>query len=127
MILATPPAVDVLNASATATTAGLITVPLGRWFTGNVQLSTSVSVAGTSAPHVNYTVTGGTTGAAPATGSTLSRLTVTGLALTTVTSADTNEIFVYGGDPAGGGTGCTIDFTAGATGSSSVTINGFLI
>lgn len=127
MILAAPTPSDCLNASATATTAGMITVPLGRWFTGNIQLSTSVAVAGTSVPHVNYTIQAGTTGAFPATGSILARLTVTGLALTTVTDSDTTEVLVYGGDPNGGGTGCTLDFTAGASGSSSVTINGFLI
>lgn len=122
MILASPPNVDIINASATATTAGLVTVPGGRWLTANVQLSTSVAVAGTSVPTVTYVVPGGTSGAAPANGSVLARLTVTGLALTTVTDSDTTEILVWGGDD-----GCTINFTAGAAGTSSVVINGFLM
>ena len=124
MILADPSPSGIRNASATTTTSGMVTVPAGNWFTANVQLSTSVAVAGTSVPRVTYTVPGGASGAFPADGSVLARLTVTGLALTTVTDSDTTEILVYGGDS---GPGCTLDFTAGASGSSSVTINGFLI
>jgi len=125
MILATPPASDVINASATATTSGIVTVPGGRWLTASVQLSASVSAVGSSNPTVTYVVPGGTSNAAPANGSTLARINVTGLSLTTVAVSGTNEIFVYGGDPEDGG--CTLDFTAGAAGTSSVTINGFLI
>lgn len=122
MILASPTNTDIVNASATATTASIVTVPGGRWLTANIQLSTSVAVAGTSVPRVTYVVPGGTSGADPANGSVLARLTVTGLALTTVTDSDTTEILVWGGD-----NGCTLDFTAGASGTSSVTINGFLL
>lgn len=122
MISAIPNASDIINASATATTTSIVTVPGGRWLTAEVQLATSVAVAGTSVPKVTYVIPGGTSGAAPANGSTLARLTVTGLALTTVTDSNTTEILVYGGD-----NGCTLDFTAGASGSSSVTINGFLL
>lgn len=122
MINALPAASDIINASATATTATMITVPGGRVFTATVQLSASISAVGTSVPTVTWTVPGGTSGAAPATGSTLARLTLTGLNLTTVSDSDSTEILVYGGD-----NGCTIGFTAGATGSSSCVINGFLI
>jgi hypothetical protein len=124
MIQVNPPASDIVNASATATTAGMVTVPAGKWLSADVQISSSISVAGTSTPHLNYTIPGGVTNAAPANGSVLSRLTLTGLALTTVTDSNTTEILVYGGDT---GSGCTLDFTAGASGTSSITINGFLI
>lgn len=122
MIQVNPPASDIINASATATTVGIVTVPGGRWLSADVQLSASISVAGTSVPRVNYVIPGGTSGAAPANGSVLARISLTGLALTTVNDSNTTEILVYGGD-----NGCTLDFTAGATGASSVTINGFLI
>lgn len=122
MILAAPTPSDIIGVSATATTTGIVTVPGGRWLTANIQLSASVSVLGNSNPTVNYVVPGGTTGAAPANGTVLARVNVTGLALTTVNETDTTEILVYGGD-----NGCTLNFTAGAAGTSSVTINGFLI
>lgn len=122
MIEALPPASDIVNASATSTTTSLVSVPGGRWLTADVQLSASISAAGSSVPVVTYQVPGGTSGAAPADGSVLARLTLTGLALTTVTDSNTVSIHVYGGD-----NGCTIDFTAGATGTSSCVINGFLL
>jgi uncharacterized protein RhaS with RHS repeats len=122
MIQVNPPTSDIINASATATTSGIVTVPGGRWLTANVQLSASVSVLGNSNPTVTYVIPGGTSDAAPANGSVLARINVTGLALTTVADSDTTEIIVYGGD-----NGCTLNFTAGAAGTSSVTINGFLI
>lgn len=123
MILASPPASDVINYSGTATATGVVTVPGGRWLTANIQLSTTVAnVAGTSSPHVTYVVPGGTSGASPANGSVLARITATSLLGQAVTAQDTTEIIVWGGD-----NGCTLDFTAGASGSSSVTINGFLI
>lgn len=122
MIQVTIPASDIVNYSGAASATNIVTVPGGRWLTADVQLSTSVAVAGTSVPTVTYNVPAGTSGAAPAGGSVLARLTVTGLALTTVTDSNTTGIYVYGGD-----NGCTLDFTAGASGTSSVVINGFLI
>lgn len=122
MIQALPPASDIVNGSATSTTAGFVSIPGGRWLTASVQLAASVSAAGSSVPTVTFQVTGGTSGAAPADNSVLARLSLTGLSLTTVADSCSTEILVYGGD-----NGCTLDFTAGATGSSSVTVNGFLL
>lgn len=122
MISAVPAASDIINASATATTAGIVTVPGGRWLTADVQLSAAVAVAGTATPSVTYVVPGGTTGAAPANGSVLARISSSGLLASASSVANTTEILVYGGD-----NGCTINFTAGAAGVSSVTINGFLL
>ena len=122
MIYSNPSAADTINASATATTTGIVTVPGTRWLTADVQLSTTVAVAGTSTPTVTYVVPGGTAGAAPANGSTLARVTATGLATAGAGATGYTTILVYGGD-----NGCTLNFTAGAAGTSSVTINGFLI
>lgn len=122
MIVAGPPASDIINASATANSTGIVTVPGGRWFTANVQLSASHTIAGTAIPRVTYVVPGGTSGAAPGNGSVLARLSVTGLALTTITDSNTTEILVWGGD-----NGCTLDFNTGGASSASVTINGFLL
>lgn len=122
MIQTTVSAADIVNASATTTTAAIVTVPGGRWLTADVQLSASVAVAGTSSPTVTYVVPGGTSGAAPANGAVLARVTAAGLLAAASATTGMTEIFVYGGD-----NGCTINFTAGAAGASSVVINGFLI
>lgn len=119
MILASPPASDIINASATATNASLISVPAERWLTANVQLSAVQSGAGTASPNVTWTATG--SGFGPASGSTLARIVVGGLLGIINGDSDTTEILVYGGDSGG-----TISFTASGT-SSSVTINGFLM
>lgn len=117
MILVSPPASDLINASATATNATLITVPAGRWFSADVQLSATQSGAGTASPNVTWTGTG--SGFGPANG-TLARINVGGLLGIINGDSNTTEILVYGGDSGG-----TIGFTASGT-SSSVTINGFL-
>lgn len=122
MILVAPPASDILCASAVATTAGIVSIPGGRWYTANVQIAASVALAATGTPRITYTVPGGTSGAAPANATVLARLSITGLALTTVSNSSTTEILVYGGD-----NGCTLDFNTGGASSASVTINGFLI
>jgi hypothetical protein len=125
VILADPIPGDIVNASATATTTGLVTVPGGRNLTATVQLSASVTATGaTCTPFLVFTVPGGTSGAAPANGAVLARLTAaTAIASTSgVSVSDTTEIYVYGGD-----NGCTLDFTAGASGTSSVVVSGFLI
>lgn len=122
MILETPPGTDILNASATSTTSGMITVPDGRWFTGNIQLSATQSGAGTATPSVTWTGSG--TNFAPASGSTVARIMVGGVLGVINGDTDTMEILVYGGDA--GSTGGTLNFTASGT-SSSCVINGFLI
>lgn len=122
MILASPPSVDIVNYSGTTTATGVVFIPGNRWLTADIQLSCSHTIAGTATPRVTYVIPGGTSGAAPASGSVLARLSVTGLALTTITDSNTTSILVYGGD-----NGCTLDFNTGSASSASVTINGFLI
>ena len=104
---------------ATRTTTGtLVTVPAGRWYTGDLVLSAAVSVAGTSTPVV--TVNG--TNASPAAGTVVARINLTGLALSTVSDSATIGVIVKAPPE----NDVTIDFTAGATGTSSASLNGFV-
>lgn len=101
-----------------STTGTVLTVPAGMQWSGSVLLTASVAVAGTSAPQVT---TAGTN-VAPASGSIVHRLSVTGLALTTVVDSATLEVVVR----APSENDVTLEFTAGASGTSTVTANGFL-
>jgi len=120
VILASPPNTDIVNASATASATGIVSIPAGRWLTANVQMCINENLAGTGSIALIYK--NSTTNAAPANNSVLARLQLTGLALTEFALTDTMEILVWGGD---GGT--TIDYTVTGTTSNSVVINGFLI
>lgn len=104
--------------STRTTTGTLVTVPAGKWYTANVILSATVAVAGASNP----TITVNGTGAAPASGTVIARINLAGLALSTISDAIETEILVR----APVGNDITIDFTAGANGTSSATINGFV-
>lgn len=104
--------------AATRTTSGtLITVPAGKWYTGDLILSAAVSVAGSSISTVS---TGGTS-PSPSIGTVIARLNVVGLALTTICDSVSCEILVYGGDE-----GATIEYTAGANGTNSASVNGYI-
>lgn len=118
MIVVTPPSADILSASATTTTGSMISVPAGRWFTGQIQLSAVQSGAGTASPNVTWTATG--TDFAPASGSVVARIQTGGLLGVISSDSNTVECFVYGGDSGG-----TLNFNA--SGTSSCVINGFLI
>lgn len=100
-----------------ATTGTLVTVPAGHWYTADVVISASVSVAGASNP----TVTVNGAGAFPAPGTVVARLNITGLSLATTSDTIHTEILVK----APAENDITIDFTAGAAGTSSASINGF--
>lgn len=104
--------------ATTRTTAGtLVTVPPGKWYTGNLILSASVAVAGNSTPTVSVSGANG----APANGTVIARLNLVGLALTTVADSVSTEILVYADtDP------ITIEFTPGANGTSSASVNGYI-
>src|SRR5206468_1001180 len=104
---------NTLSASGT-----LITIPAGRWYTGSLSMSATVAVAGASNPIV--TING--TGAAPASGTVIGRVNLAGLALATASGSTTVDVVAKApvGNPV------TIDFTAGANGTSSATLNGFL-
>lgn len=103
----------------TRTTSGtVITVPAGKWYTCDISLSAAVSALGASNP----TVTVNGTNAAPAAGTVVHRLNLSGLNLASLSDAVTIGLIVKAPDE----NSITLDFTAGATGTSSVTINGFV-
>jgi len=105
--------------SGTRTTTGtLITIPAGKRYTGDLVLSASVAVLGNSTPTV--TISG--TNAGPASGTVIGRINLVGLALTTV--ADSVCLPVICRAPVENDV--TLEFTAGANGVSSATINGFI-
>lgn len=112
------PGASEIMCNTRTTTGTLVTVPAGKWYTADLQISASISVAGTSTP----TVTVNGAGAAPASGTVVGRINLTGLALTTVADSDTVGVIVL----APSGNDVTIDFTAGASGTSSATINGYI-
>ena len=107
-----------IRSSTRTTTGTMVTVPAGKFLTANVALSAAISVAGTSIPTV--TISGADS--VPASGSTLVRLNLTGLALTTVSDTIDTEILV--GAPAENDV--TIEFTAGASGTNSASLNGYI-
>ena len=117
MFPGSPAASQIIGNSLTATGV-LATVPAGMTLTANIQLSASVAVVGTSAPTV--TVSG--TGAAPAAGTVLARVVVSVLAIST-TASDTVSAEVLVKAPPGNDV--TLNFTQGAAGASSATINGW--
>jgi hypothetical protein len=117
MFAGSPSATEILNGSRT-TTGTLLTIPAGKWFTGNLQMTAAVAVAGTSSP----TVTTAGTNAAPAAGSVIARLNVTGLLAAAAADSLDTEILVL----APAGNDVTLEFTAGAAGASSATVNGWI-
>jgi hypothetical protein len=100
------------------TTGTLVTVPAGKFLTANVVLSASISVAGTSIPTVSTAGVNPT----PDAGSVMVRLNLTGLALTTVADSVETEIVVAAPPE----NDVTVEFTAGASGTSSASLNGFI-
>jgi hypothetical protein len=118
MFQSLPHSEEIICGSRT-TTGTLITIPAGKWYTGNLQITASAAVAGTSAP----TVTTAGTDVAPAAGQVISRLTINGLALTTVADSIETEIIILAPPE----NDVTLEFTAGANGTSSATVNGFTI
>jgi len=102
------------------TSAGtIITIPAGSTWCGDIQIAASVTVGATGTPSV--TVSGA--GAEPAAGAVLSRLSITGLALTTVTDSNTISAIVV----APAGNDVTLEFATGGASSASVVCNGFTL
>jgi len=113
-----PNSSEIICNSVTAT-GTLVTIPAGKWFTGELSLTGATSVAGNCFP----TVTTSGTGVAPASGTVVGRLHLTGVALLgPVSSSNTTEVIVL--SPIGNSV--TLEFTAGAVGTSSATINGYI-
>jgi len=108
---------QIVNGSR-STTGTILTIPAGMQWSGSVMLTASVAIAGTSAPQVTTAGTNVT----PAAGSIVHRLSVTGLALSTVGDSATIEVVVRAPEE----NAVTLEFTAGASGSSTATANGYL-
>ncbi len=118
MIAFNPGVGNLLNGSRT--TAGtILTIPAGGVWCGDLMLSASAAVAVTATP--NVTVSGA--GSEPATGSTVARLSLSGLALTTVAGAATVACILV----APAGNSITLEFALGGATSASVVANGFLM
>lgn len=117
MFPGSPAAEQIIGASLTAN-GTLATVPAGHTLTANVQLTAAVAVLGTSTPTV--AVQG--SGAAPAAGTVIARLSVSGLLA--AAAADSQEFEVLVKAPPGNAV--TLQFTAGGVGVSSATVIGWL-
>ena len=96
----------------------LATVPAGHTLTANIGLNASVAVLGTA----NLAVTVNGAGAAPAAGTVISRLVVSGLLASASTGVEDFEILVK----APPGNPITLAFTISGAGSGSATINGWV-
>lgn len=112
-----PNASEIICGSRT-TTGTLITIPAGKWYTGTLAVSAAVAVAGTSAP----TVTTAGTNVAPATGTVVGRAIATGLLAAAAANGVPIEVIVLAPPE----NDVTLEFTAGAAGASSATINGYI-
>lgn len=113
-----PNASEILCNSRTAT-GTLITIPAGKWYTGNLSMTGATSVAGNCFP----TVTTAGTNVAPAASTVIARLHLTGVALLgPVADSNDTEILILAPDE----NDVTLEFTAGAVGTSSATVNGYI-
>lgn len=101
------------------TTSGLLTtVPAGHTLTANIGLNASVAVIGTA----TLTVAVNGTNAAPAAGTIISRLVVSGLLAAASTGVEDFEIIVKAPPE----NSITLDFTISGVGTGSATINGWV-
>jgi len=112
-----PNSSEIICGSATAT-GTLITIPAGKWYTGTLTVGASVAAAGNSAP----TVTTAGTNVAPAANSIIGKVAINGLLATTVVDSTTTDIIVLAPPE----NDVTLQFTAGANGTSYAFVNGFV-
>lgn len=109
---------EVVCGSRTST-GTILTIPAGRQWCGSIMISASVAVAGAGTP--NVTISG--TNASPASGSVVHRLSLSGLALTTVAAAATIDLIAFAPDE----NDVTLEFATGGATSASVVCNGFIV
>jgi hypothetical protein len=100
------------------TTGTLITIPAGKWYTGNISMTASVAALGASAP----VVTTAGTDVSPAAGTVIARCDSAGLLASASSNSSYQEIIVL----APSENDVTLEFTAGASGVSSATVNGYI-
>lgn len=119
-MIATNPSPGDIRCSTRTITGTMVTIPAGRVFCGDIFIAAAISVAGTATPRV--AINGGGTGVEPAAATIIHQLSMTGLALSTVTESGMIEIVCRAGDA-----DATLDFNTGGASSATVTINGFLL
>lgn len=112
------PAQSQIIGGSRTTSGTLATVPAGHTLTANIGLNASVAVLGTA----NLTITVNGTNAAPAAGSVISRLVVSGLLASASTGVEDFEILVKAPPE----NSITLDFAISGAGSGSATINGWV-
>lgn len=122
MIISKPNSGEIICKSATATTAGLVTVPAGRWYTCTIALAVTVTVAGTSTPTVTITAAGGSTGVQPDSGTVVAGITAAAVATNSGQDSNTFELICFGGT-----NGATLDYAVTSATASRCIINGFLL
>jgi hypothetical protein len=111
------PGADQIVGASRTTSGTLYTLAAGTTLTANILLNATIGAAGTCAP----TVTVNGTNSAPAAGTVIARLNLTGLNLTAAADSVPFEILVKAPPE----NAVTLDFTAGANGASSATISGW--
>lgn len=116
MFAGSPSSSEVLANSRT-TSGTLITVPAGKWYTGNLTVGVTASGAGTFSPTVAISGTGG----GPSDATVIGRATATGVALLgpVADNSDTEIIIKAEGND------IALVFTA-AGAASYATVNGFI-
>lgn len=117
MIAHSPLASSVICGSR-STAGTIITIPANSTWCGDLLISASVTIAATATPTI--TVSGAN--AAPVNGTVVHRLSITGLALTTVSDSCMIELIVVtGSDPV------TLEFSLGGASSAACVANGFIL
>jgi len=113
------PSVGNILCNTRTSTGTLITIPAGAVWSGDIMISASIAAAATGTPRVS--VVG--TNAEPATGTIVHQLSMTGLALSTVTDSCMIEVVVRAPE----GNAVTLEFNTGGATSASATVNGFIL
>lgn len=112
------PGQDQIVGNSLTANGTLATVSAGNTLTANIVLNASVAVAGTA----NLTVTVNGTNAAPASGTIIARMTVSGLLASASTGVESCEILVKAPPE----NDITLVFAISGVGSGSATINGWM-
>ena len=107
-----------IRVSTRTTNGTMITVPAGRVFCYDINITNSVSIAGNG----NTTVTWNGVGSEIADGTVLLQCVVSGLALT----VSANTAYITGVVRAGAND-CTISFASSGTSAASATVSGYFL
>lgn len=119
MIAYSPNGTDHLVCGERTTSGTVLVIPAGSVWCGSIQIAASISVAGTATTRV--TVSGA--GATPVPGQAIARLSMTGLALSTVADSSTVDAIVMAPPE----NSVTLEFNTGGASSASVVANGFIL